>query len=163
VDAGVPRLPYGRNGVPVVLAAPGELPARSTDGPCPEADRRDVQIRASQLSGVHECCLRGFLVRYETSRLTSCRKLRIPTAQDALRAMEVSQAGSRILAQILIDAGPGNHPGVPTTRSSRQLPGSLQRRRHMVTLSINGKVEETDAPADMPHLWALGGVVGQTS
>src|SRR3989454_10936834 len=32
----------------------------------------------------------------------------------------------------------------------------------MVTLSINGKVEKVDAPADMPLLWALRDVVGLT-
>src|SRR5437879_10916559 len=58
--------------------------------------------------------------------------------------------------------GPGNHAGVPRTRSSPQLPGQLQRRRHMATLNINGKVENVDAPADMPLLWALRDVVGLT-
>src|SRR5712664_2647306 len=32
----------------------------------------------------------------------------------------------------------------------------------MVTLIINGKVENVDAPADMPLLWALRDVVGLT-
>jgi len=32
----------------------------------------------------------------------------------------------------------------------------------MVTLNINGKVENVDAPADMPLLWALRDVVGLT-
>src|ERR1700730_9584064 len=32
----------------------------------------------------------------------------------------------------------------------------------MVTLNINGKVENMDAPADMPLLWALRDVVGLT-
>jgi isoquinoline 1-oxidoreductase alpha subunit len=32
----------------------------------------------------------------------------------------------------------------------------------MVTLSINGKTENVDAPADMPLLWALRDVVGLT-
>src|SRR5947208_7049184 len=32
----------------------------------------------------------------------------------------------------------------------------------MVTLSINGKVEKVDAPADMPLLWALRDVLGMT-
>src|SRR5712692_1728463 len=35
-------------------------------------------------------------------------------------------------------------------------------RRHMVTLNINGKTENVDAPADMPLLWALRDVVGLT-
>ncbi len=32
----------------------------------------------------------------------------------------------------------------------------------MVTLIINGKVENVDGPADMPLLWALRDVVGLT-
>src|SRR5438094_7469805 len=32
----------------------------------------------------------------------------------------------------------------------------------MVTLSINGKVEKVDAPAEMPLLWALRDVIGLT-
>src|SRR5262249_50825665 len=54
VDAGVQRLADGGDGVPVVLGAPGEFPARAPDGPGAEADRGDEQGRRSQPFRVHD-------------------------------------------------------------------------------------------------------------
>src|SRR5712671_7151425 len=55
-------------------------------------------------------------------------------------------------------AAHGRHNIQISVRSARHAP----RRRHMVTLNINGKVEHVDVPADMPLLWALRDVVGLT-
>src|SRR5262249_24817815 len=53
VNAGVQRLVDGRDGVNVVLGTPGEFPAPAADGPSPEADRGNEQVRVSKLSGFH--------------------------------------------------------------------------------------------------------------
>src|SRR5205823_640256 len=53
VDAGIQGLADGGDGVAVVLGSPGELPARAADGPRPEADRCNEQVRVSELSCVH--------------------------------------------------------------------------------------------------------------
>src|SRR5262249_43118024 len=47
VDAGVQRLAAGGDGGAGVLRPPGEFPAGSADGPGPEADRGDEQVRIS--------------------------------------------------------------------------------------------------------------------
>src|SRR5207253_233346 len=47
VDAVVQRFPDRGHGVVVVLGAPGEFPTRAADGPRPETNRRDEQVRVS--------------------------------------------------------------------------------------------------------------------
>src|SRR5207253_6929763 len=53
VDAVVQRFADRRDGVTVVLAAPGELPAAAADGPGPETDRGNHEVRISQAFGDH--------------------------------------------------------------------------------------------------------------
>ena len=47
VDAVVQCFPDRGHGVVVVLGAPGEFPTRAADGPRPETNRRDEQVRVS--------------------------------------------------------------------------------------------------------------------
>src|SRR5207302_7497675 len=57
IDARIQRFVDRGQGVNVVLATPGELPAASADRPSPEADRSDEQVRISKLFGLHGCRL----------------------------------------------------------------------------------------------------------
>src|SRR5580693_7953337 len=53
VDTQFQRAMNRRDGVGIVLRAPGEFPARATEGPCSETHGRNLQIRVSQLPRFH--------------------------------------------------------------------------------------------------------------
>jgi hypothetical protein len=53
IDPRIKCLAKGEDGVAVILAAPAEFPAGATNGPSPQTQARDNQVRIAKLFRVH--------------------------------------------------------------------------------------------------------------